>query len=76
VIVADNQWAGGRAAAEHGLVEAIDGRRDLAVGALLEGCADLASDVERRRAMSAAGRALIDGRGPRRVVAAIEALIS
>ncbi len=74
VIVADNQWAGGRAAAEHGLVEAIDGRRDLAVAALLERCKHMTSDVERRRAMSSAGRGLFDRNGANRVAAAIESL--
>jgi UDP-2,4-diacetamido-2,4,6-trideoxy-beta-L-altropyranose hydrolase len=75
-VVADNQAAGTAAAEAAGFVVGVDvrpgrqGADDVAAAVI-----DLLDDADRRRTLSTAGRALFDGRGAERVVAAIEAIV-
>ncbi|MCB0965168.1 MAG: GNAT family N-acetyltransferase, partial [Acidimicrobiales bacterium] len=72
VPVADNQVPVAAAVAAAGAAVAVDG---LDPGVLAATVRDLAADRTRRRAMAAAGRSLVDGRGATRVAAAARSLL-
>jgi UDP-2,4-diacetamido-2,4,6-trideoxy-beta-L-altropyranose hydrolase len=74
LIVAENQEASARAAADRGALILSDARDGCDLAAVSHMVTALASDRDRRGRMTVAGRALIDGHGRMRVVRAIEAL--
>ncbi|MEO1055820.1 MAG: hypothetical protein AAFY28_02790 [Actinomycetota bacterium] len=74
-IVADNQAGGATTAGELGLVVPVDVRADDGVDRLSAAIAALMADTARRREMHQRGPQVIDGRGPSRVVDAVERLL-
>ena len=74
VRTAGNQAPGVTAAVRAGFAVDFGRHPGLDGGALTAGLADLLTDRDRLAAMSAAGRATVDGRGADRVVAAVRAL--
>lgn len=69
--VAPNQEPGARALAARGLIEYLGTPAATGVGAYAAALRRLLGDPARRRAMAAGGRALVDGHGTARVVAAL-----
>ena len=71
VIVAENQARIAESAAAAGIARSVGWHADVTVERLAAAVAELAGDAEARVEMSARGRALIDGGGAARVVAAL-----
>lgn len=71
-IVADNQRAGGLAAAEAGIGIALEALSASGANQLVDAASGLIRDPERRARMGATGRLIFDGRGVERVVDALE----
>jgi len=66
LIMADNQHALARASAEIGLADVLDARNGVDVATVVSRVEALMSDGDRRSAMSAIGKALVDGEGSTR----------
>lgn len=73
VVLADNQAANCRQLAQAGVAVNLGWHAEFAPQALAEKLSILAGDARRRSEMSARGRNLVDGYGPRRVVAEMRA---
>ncbi len=71
VSLADNQRAVAETMGRQGIAENLGWHEDVAAGAIGDALRELAGCRERRSRMSARGRALIDGHGSERVVAAM-----
>jgi UDP-2,4-diacetamido-2,4,6-trideoxy-beta-L-altropyranose hydrolase len=70
--LADNQVAVAASLERTGAAISLGGGREVDAERLRSTIAALAADPDRRRAMAAAGRAMVDGRGAARVVRAME----
>jgi len=74
VVVADNQAEGVRHMARAGMLRSLGRREDLDRAALAAALAGAAADRALRQRLSDAGRTVVDGRGPERVVDAMLAV--
>ncbi len=73
VVVADNQRVGAVGLQEHGLAINLGTLDGLTIDSIARAIENLAFDAARRASMCRAGRTLIDGQGPARVVNALRA---
>jgi UDP-2,4-diacetamido-2,4,6-trideoxy-beta-L-altropyranose hydrolase len=71
IVLADNQRPAGAALAAAGLASVLGWHADVGEDAIAAAVTELAGDHARRAELVARGRALIDGRGPERVLAAM-----
>ncbi len=74
VVLADNQRYGGAALASAGLAVNLGWHADVTAASIAEAVTALAEDRERRAQLSRRGRALVDGRGALRALAAMQLL--
>jgi UDP-2,4-diacetamido-2,4,6-trideoxy-beta-L-altropyranose hydrolase len=73
VIIAENQEPSSRVMHERGAIHCLGWQQDLTDDHLAGEFQDLAADTDRRRNMIRAGREIIDGQGPQRVMAVMAA---
>lgn len=76
LVVADNQAAASGVAATHGVVDVLDARQGIDPRGVAAAAGALHRDADRREAMAAAGRSLVDGLGAARVASALEEVLA
>jgi spore coat polysaccharide biosynthesis predicted glycosyltransferase SpsG len=75
IVQSEAQWPSARRLEEEGAAVCLGGQEGLSAGTVRQAVQDLLADPLERQAMSRCGRKLIDGRGPDRLVTALEILL-
>jgi spore coat polysaccharide biosynthesis predicted glycosyltransferase SpsG len=75
IVQAESYWPSARRLEEEGAAVCIGGHENLAASTIRQAIQDLLADPLERQAMTRCARKLIDGRGPDRLVTALEILL-
>jgi UDP-2,4-diacetamido-2,4,6-trideoxy-beta-L-altropyranose hydrolase len=75
IVECDSYWPSARRLEEEGAAVCLGGHGNLSASTLRQSIQQLLADPDERQAMSRSGRKLIDGRGPDRLVTALEILL-
>jgi spore coat polysaccharide biosynthesis predicted glycosyltransferase SpsG len=75
IVQAESHWPTAQRLEEEGAVTCLGWQANVSVQTIRQAVADLLGDPQERQAMARCGRKLIDGRGPDRLVTALEVLL-